>query len=162
MKEVESLKYEDFLPKENKTNNISIEDETPSFVEMAYGLLLGIGYLTVFAVIPFTLLRPLLVNLYSEDAIATIAQVVTGIIVIGAMLYLSRRQLSKIIKGFTKDNFSKALRYMVFIYAFNIIWNIVIVYVFKGNTSNANQDSLNALISETPITLFLLTCMKRK
>jgi membrane protease YdiL (CAAX protease family) len=130
-------------------------DETPTLNESLTGLLIGIGYLTIFTVIPYLLLLNLF-PIFSDSLLASISQIVAAIFSIGLMALVSKRVFKLIIKGFSLISLKQGLTYAGFMYLISIAYGIIDTYILQNNTVNANQQELIKIAGDYPVVFLIL------
>jgi uncharacterized protein len=137
----------------NKPSLKKGEDDTPNQIETILGILFGLGYLTIFTIIPFIIL----INLeLPEMMAASLAQIMAAFFAIIMMSIISRRVLKRIIKGFSFDSLIKGLTYAGIMYLISIIYGLISLYIFKNDIVNTNQQELIKIAQESPLIFFTL------
>jgi uncharacterized protein len=136
-----------------KTKNL--KDETPTLSESLIGLLIGVGYLTIFTVIPYLALINLFPNL-GESLVASLSQIIAAVFAIGLMIMLSKRVIKLIIKGFNLESLKQGLTYAGIMYLISIAYGVIDMYIFNNNTVNANQQELVKIAGENPVVFVVL------
>ncbi len=135
-----------------------LPDETPNKKETIIGLLLGVGYLTVFVLLPF-----LLLSLFFKDVdpniLSTVAQLLTAMVVIILMIINSKRTYPTVIAGFNRDVIRKGALYGVIMYGVAIAYSLIDIWIFGEPVVNANQAALNALAQQAPLLFIVFTCL---
>ena len=146
---------------EKKSKLYILEDETPTPKEAVGGLLMGLGYLSIFVLVIYYPLFWLLRNSgISVDVISTAAQIITGLIVIILMMtVISRRTKAAISRGFTHHNILVGLISGAVMYGVEIVVSLVLTAIYGDTINNANQTSLDALAKESPLIFILLVCL---
>jgi membrane protease YdiL (CAAX protease family) len=130
-------------------------DETPTTQEALIGLLVGFGYLTIFAIIPYLILLTVFPNA-PQSLMVSLSQIAAAEIAIGLMFMVSRRVYKIIIKNFTLTSFKQAMRYTGIMYLISISYGIIDTYVFNNNTVNANQQELIKIAADYPVVFIIL------
>ena len=129
------------------------EDEKPNAKETFLGLLLGIGYLTIFSSIIFVVLRALIDGPYTEyDNIiySTVAQVIAAVISFVLMILISRRVLKKIKEGVKVKALLHGFLYALLLYFVSIVVSVITSIIFGEVETNANQSSIQLLMLQSP------------
>ena len=142
-----------YNPKPKKT---LVLDETPNNREMILGLLLGVGYLTIFTVIPYLTLLLFFQDQLSDTLLASLAQIIAAIITMALMLLVSRRVITRVLKGFSLESIKLGLSYAGVMYLISIVYGLFDMYVLKNSTVNANQQELIRIANDSPLTFLIL------
>jgi len=143
-------------PEENKVEDP--KDERPNRKEAFLGLLIGLGYLTIFATIFLYIIIIFRGNPYTdaESAImSSTAQLISAAVSIIGMFFISRRVIKQIKEGFNLKALARGLLYAVILYIAAIITNIVMTMILGGAETNANQSSINELMVASPVLGFI-------
>lgn len=156
----EYINFVDEEPKEEPEKQP--DDETPNKKETIIGILLGLGYCTVFSAIPFYLLTIFFFPYTSADlaVLSTIAQIITAVIVVGSMMLVSKRVVKKIAKGFNSKALLSGITYAAAIYLSTIILNLLDSMIFGSVAeTNANQSTIEELLLVAPLLGAVFTCI---
>lgn len=132
-----------------------------SFKEIALGIMVGIGYLTIFTYFPLLILQIFIgtpVTYTGQLRLSVIAQLITAAISVVLMCFISKNLIKEFKKGFNLRAILDALKYAVLIYVVGIGLNLLDMALFgELAETNANQSSLNDLLLGSPILFFGLT-----
>ena len=151
----ETLKSKKLIYNPNPKPKVAI-DETPTGLETFLGLAFGVGYLTIFTVIPYFIFIIYFPGLLSETLAASLAQIIAAIFTVFMMFLISRRVISKVLKGFSFDSLKLGLSYAGIMYLISIIYGLIDLYIFKNNTVNTNQQELMKIAAENRIVFLAL------
>lgn len=142
-----------------------VNDITPSGKELGIGLLLGIGYLTIFPVIVMVILLMFIdvpdPYIWGQDGeyniLSAVAQLIAGAAVVVGMYSISKPLFKKLFKSFNAETFKGALKYALLAYACVMAANMIDLTLFGESMVNANQQAVNNLLFDSPIVGCLMT-----
>ena len=161
MPDYEYVHYGDgpeYLPEPEENNVEDPKDERPNRKEAFLGLLIGLGYLTIFATIFLYIIFMFSGRPYTdaESAImSSTAQLISAGVSIVAMFFISRRVIKQIREGVSLKALARGLLYAVILYIAAIITSLVTTIIFGGAETNANQTSINELMVASPVLGFI-------
>lgn len=157
----------EFMKKLFKRDSNALYDETPSQMQAIVGFLVGfLGYMYIFpwilsvivVAIKEAVSGPILpeeVNFYN-----ILIQDVCGIITLLIMfLAISFKKVRNIIKNINWYSFALSIMYFLISLALLMVWNAISVAIWGEPEVNANQSSINQLMSEQPVLTIMLTCL---
>jgi|GEM_PF-7042574 len=136
----------------------AVDQETPTKREGLWGALLGFGYLTFLALIPYLVLR-LVFPQWNESILTSMAQLVTVAGVLVGMYFISRRTIPALLQGFRGVSPKMGLIYGLVMYGVSMGWALIDIMLFGEPVTNANQASLIELAQLSPVVFFLLVAI---
>ncbi len=140
-----------------------VYDETPKKSEVLWGLLLGLGYLTIIPVLPYFVLIGIfgvpIVDSPQDTFFLALSQVLAGFIVVLIMAIVSKRVIRRLGKNFTFKTILMGLALAIITYFAVTTWGIIDQALFGSITTNENQSQIEALISGFPATGIIFTVL---
>lgn len=142
-----------------------VNDIAPKGKELGIGLLLGIGYLTIFPLIVMVILLMFIEvpdpYVWGQDGeyniLSAVAQLIAGAGVVVGMYFISKPLFKKLFKSFNGATFKQALKYAFIAYVCVYIANVIDLTFFGESMVNANQQAVTGLLFDSPIVGCLMT-----
>lgn len=144
-----------------------VYDESPSLTKALIGFVTGfVGYMYL---LPMAILMILMVVLgldlknadpATQNYYSLLSQVIAGAICLACMIFvISKDKIGNILKNFNTESVRLGITYFIASYGLAVVWNIISTLIWGPVSDNANQESINIMMKQSPLLTISLTCI---